>query len=86
MPAANRGEDLGATEMMRRRYMNVPEVAIYIDSTPGSIRQLVQRRRIPHLRVAGGRRILFDVREIDKWLADDKIAPDGPETATECVD
>jgi excisionase family DNA binding protein len=58
---------------MQRRYMNVRQIANYIDSTPGSVRQLVRHKRIPHLRVAGGRRILFDMREIDGWLADHRV-------------
>jgi excisionase family DNA binding protein len=57
------------TELERtKRYMNARQLAEYIDSTIGSVRQLVRQRRIPFLRVAGGRRVLFDLDEIDRWL------------------
>jgi hypothetical protein len=56
------------------RYVNVSRLASYIDSTPASVRQMVQTRRIPHIRVAGGRRILFDLRVIDCWLGRFEVA------------
>jgi excisionase family DNA binding protein len=58
-----------------KRYLNVPELADYIDSTDGSVRQLVHQRRIPYLRVAGGRRILFDLLAIDRWLLEQSVEP-----------
>ena len=57
----------------RRRYMNARQLAEYIDSTVGSVRQLVRQRRVPFLRVAGGRRVLFDRREIDTWLQAQRV-------------
>ena len=65
------------------RYMNVQDVAEYIDSTPGTVRQLCHQRRIPYLRVAGGRRILFDVHEIDSWLLATRVEPVGDSQASE---
>ena len=56
-----------------RRYLNTRQVADYIDSTEGSVRQLCCHRRIPFLRVAGGRRILFDRQQIDRWLAEQRV-------------
>ena len=58
-----------------KRYLNVPELADYIDSTDGSVRQFVHQRRIPFIKVAGGRRILFDVQVIDAWLLEQSIEP-----------
>ena len=53
--------------------MNARQLAEYIDSTVGSVRQLVRQRRVPFLRVAGGRRVLFDRREIDTWLQAQRV-------------
>ena len=55
------------TQTMERRYIGARELAAYIDSTEGSVRQLARQRRIPHVR--RGRRVLFDRIVIDKWLA-----------------
>ena len=58
-----------------KRYLNVPELADYIDSTDGTVRQLVHQRRIPFMKVAGGRRILFDIQAIDAWLLEQSVEP-----------
>ena len=58
-----------------KRYLNVPELADYIDSTDGTVRQLVHQRRIPFMKVAGGRRILFDIHAIDAWLLEQSVEP-----------
>ena len=60
-----------------RRYLNVRQLAEYIDSTEGSVRQLCSKRRIPFVRVAGGRRVLFDTEQIDSWLAAQRVEPAG---------
>jgi excisionase family DNA binding protein len=36
------------------------------------VRQMVHRREIPHSRI--GHRLRFDVIEIDKWIAANKVA------------
>lgn len=54
-----------------RRYMNVEQIAWYLDSTPGSIRVKVWRREIPFLKC--GRRVLFDREAIDSWLAAQRV-------------
>ena len=58
-----------------RRYLNVSQLAAYIDSTEGSVRQLVHQHRVPHLK--RGRRVLFDRLAIDAWLADHRVEPRG---------
>ena len=58
-----------------RRFLDVAQVAEYIRSTPGTVRQLVHQRRIPFMKVAGGRRILFDIQAIDAWLLEQSVEP-----------
>jgi excisionase family DNA binding protein len=58
---------------IKKRYLNTRELADYIDSTEASVRQLVHHRRVPFIKVAGGRRVLFDLREIDQWMASEGV-------------
>jgi excisionase family DNA binding protein len=54
------------TENLNHRYLNTEEVAIYLRRTPGAVRNLVLRRRIPFKKPGG--RLLFDVHQIDQWI------------------
>jgi excisionase family DNA binding protein len=49
-----------------RQYLTVLELSEYIKRSPGAIRNLVMRRRIPFRKPAG--RLLFDQSEIDRWI------------------
>lgn len=51
---------------MARRLTDVAGIAEYLGLTEGAVRQLVQRRRIPFVRV--GRLLRFDLRVIDQWI------------------
>ena len=68
----NRQEPI-SSQRPSRRYLNVRQLAEYIDSTEGSVRQLVHHRRVPFFRVAGGRRVLFDIHRIDAWCAEQQV-------------
>jgi excisionase family DNA binding protein len=46
--------------------MNTDAVSVYLSRSPGAIRNLVNRRRIPFRRVGG--RLLFLRSEIDRWI------------------
>ena len=52
--------------MMENRYLSTDEVAGYIKRSPGAIRNLVLRRKIPYHKPGG--RLLFDREEIDQWV------------------
>jgi hypothetical protein len=47
-------------------YLTVPQLAEYIQRSPGSIRNLVLRRKIPFRKPCG--RLIFDKNEIDSWV------------------
>ena len=49
------------------RYRTAEEIALHIRSTTGSVRVATSQQKIPHIKV--GRRVLYDVEEIDRWLA-----------------
>lgn len=59
------GNRLGPHKGMDR-YLTVKELSEYIKRSPGAIRNLVLRRKIP-FRKPGGR-LLFDLEEIDAWV------------------
>ena len=48
------------------KYLNTDQTSNYIGRSPGAIRNLVMRRKIPYRKVAG--RLVFLKDEIDKWL------------------
>ncbi len=52
--------------MTEKRFLTISEVAELLRSTPGSIRAQCCRRKIPFVKV--GRKVLFDVREIEQWI------------------
>jgi excisionase family DNA binding protein len=47
-------------------YLTVEELSAYVKRSPGAIRNLVLRRKIPFRKPSG--RLLFDRQEIDKWV------------------
>ena len=49
-----------------KEFLNTAEVAFLLGRTPGGIRNLVYRRRIPFRRTSG--RLLFIRSEIDAWV------------------
>ena len=48
------------------KYLDIFELSEYLRMSPGSIRNLVLRRKIPFRKPAG--RLLFDQEEIDSWI------------------
>ena len=51
-------------------FLNVPNAAVYLDTTPKAIYALVERQRIPHHRAGG--RLLFDRSELRAWVEADR--------------
>jgi excisionase family DNA binding protein len=50
---------------------SVQDAAAYLKTTSGAIYKLVERRRIPHIRL--GRRLLFDGKKLHDWIAGNQI-------------
>jgi hypothetical protein len=48
------------------KYLTIFELSGYLKRSPGGIRNLVLRRKIPFRKPAG--RLLFDQEEIDRWI------------------
>lgn len=51
--------------------LDIPAVAERLGISGFTIRMMVRERRIPHLRI--GRRVLFDPRDIDAFLASSRV-------------
>ena len=49
-----------------QQFLDVQDVSKLIKRTPGAVRNLVLRRKIPYKKVAG--RLLFDMEEIQEWI------------------
>ena len=52
--------------MSTQRLGDTDAVAVYLSLTPAAISHMVQRHQIPFVRL--GRRVRFDLRQIDRWV------------------
>ncbi len=52
----------------RNRLMTLAEVAAYIRHAPGSLRNMISQGNLPFKFIKWGRKILFDRRDVDKWI------------------
>lgn len=51
-----------------------PRAAARIGTTPGTLRALVSRGRIPHFRL-GPRMVRFSLRDLDAWIESNRRMP-----------
>jgi len=61
----------------RPRLMSVKAAAEYLGRTQAAIRHMVQSAKLPCVRA--DRRILMDVRDLDRWIENHKSGSDGSE-------
>jgi excisionase family DNA binding protein len=52
--------------MAVQRLVDIDAVAVYLSLTPAAVSHMVQRHQIPFVRL--GRRVRFDLRQIDRWV------------------
>jgi excisionase family DNA binding protein len=60
--------------MPEPRYIEITELCRSYSLKPWSVRTWCVQRRIPFVRV-GGRKVLFDVEEIERWLKGQAVTP-----------
>jgi len=59
---------------MDKRLLNVKEAAEYLGTTPGSLYHTFRTLPLPFLKWGkGGRNIRFDVKDLDKWIEENKL-------------
>ena len=51
-----------------RRLVGINLLADYIDSTPGSVRQMIHHNKLPFPYTKFGRKLLFDLEDVDAWI------------------
>lgn len=56
------------TRLKDKRLVGISSLAEYIDSTPGSIRQMLHRNTLPFPYTKFGRKLLFDLEDVDQWI------------------
>lgn len=56
-----------AEDRSQARWMTVRQAAAYLASSEQAVRGLVKRRQLPVHRAPNGR-LLFDARELDRWV------------------
>jgi excisionase family DNA binding protein len=56
-----------------KRYVRVKELSYYLSITASNLYVMVHRGEIPYHKK--GKRLMFDLREIDSWIAKDKFYP-----------
>jgi excisionase family DNA binding protein len=57
--------------MITARYIGIKELSGYLSVPIGSLYVMVCEKRIPYLKI--GRRLKFDLQEIEQWLKDKRI-------------
>ena len=51
-----------------RRLVGTEALAVYIDSTPGSIRQMIHKGKLPFPFSKHGAKLVFDLDKVDPWI------------------
>ena len=54
------------TDNRHKRYITAKELKTYINLSKATIYDLVRRRKIPF--IPFGRKILFEIQSVDKWM------------------
>jgi excisionase family DNA binding protein len=61
----------GTSENNRPEYLTIDQLSEYINSSVSAIYGKVHRREIPYIK--RGKRLLFNLGDIDKWLKDGRV-------------
>jgi len=56
------------------RFMNYHEAAAYLRVPIGTLRSMVCRKVVPHVRISP-RAVTFEVADLDAWIATRKVTP-----------
>ena len=61
---------------MTTRYLSYKQAAAYLALPVGTLRSMVHRKEIPHLRISE-RKVTFEIADLDSWIASKKVSNDG---------
>lgn len=62
---------------MTTRLLNYTEAAAYLSMPEGTLRSLVCRRQIPHVRITA-RMVKFDPGDLDAWINSHRVPCPAP--------
>ena len=54
-----------------KRLIDVREASTYLGLAVGTLYNLVSMKQIPHVKL--GRKLLFDLKDLDKWIEESKV-------------
>lgn len=54
-----------------KQYLNIDELADFLNLSKSKLYEMTSKRKIPFLRV--GRRVLFDPERIERWMAEREV-------------
>jgi excisionase family DNA binding protein len=57
-----------------RRFLDKRQLAAYLGISIYTVDAWVSQRRIPYVKL-GGKRVMFDTGDIDKWVDEQKVQP-----------
>ena len=57
--------------VINKRYVDINQLSLYINIGISTLYKLVHRNCIPYIKK--GKKLLFDLHDIDHWMAQDKI-------------
>lgn len=57
--------------MEKKRFLSVRKLAEYLGIKHQTIYSWVSMKKIPYVKM--GRRVMFDLRDIEKWIQDRKV-------------
>jgi predicted DNA-binding transcriptional regulator AlpA len=64
--------ETGSAAIVARR-IGYGDAARYLGISPGTLRSMVSRRQVPHIRISP-RVVVFDIVQLDAWLAQRTVA------------
>lgn len=60
-------------KQMKKRLLNVKEASEYTGLAVGTLYNQVSRREIPFVKL--GKKLLFDLQDLDDWINSNKVEP-----------
>ncbi len=66
------GKGQGMCNPMFRRLLTLKEAAVYLGRSPWGMRDLAWSGRVPVVRNKGGRKLFFDIRDLDAFIEKSK--------------
>ncbi len=67
-------KELQLTAICAKGVLTVDELCIYANLSKSYVYQLIWRKKIPHYKGGGGKRVYFKRAEVDAWMCAKRVA------------